>query len=227
MSIMKPVLLGGIALAAAAAGGLFMATRVTDTVAPQSVAEVVSSAAATSAEASTVEILPDYVMGEENAPITLIEYASYTCSHCATWHKEVLPALKRDFIETGKVKFIHREVYFDRFGLLAGQIAQCAGAPRYFAISGLLYQSQQDWIGDGQPESIMANLNKLGLKAGLSEAQISACVNDKARLDQMLATYQTHATKDDINSTPSLVINGTKYGNMSYSELKKILDGLI
>jgi protein-disulfide isomerase len=226
MSKMKPLFLGGIALAAVAAAGLFMASRLSDTVAPQSLTQVVNNSVATSAEAGTAEVLPDYVMGAETAPITLIEYASYTCPHCATWHEEVLPALKRDYIDTGKVKFIHREVYFDKFGLMAGQIAQCAGAPRYYAVSGLLYQTQHDWIGDGKPETIVANLNKIGLKAGLSAAQIEACVGDKARLDQMVATYQANAGKDGISSTPSMVINGTKYGNMSYAELKKILDGL-
>ncbi|PCD76389.1 DsbA family protein [Pseudothioclava arenosa] len=225
MSNSKTFLFGGIALAAVAAVGLMLTQRAPE--ATTSVAAALESAVSTPAEASTVELLPDYVMGEETAPITLIEYASYTCPHCATWHEEVFPALKRDYIDSGKVKFIHREVYFDRFGLLAGQIAQCGGAPRYYAMSGLIYDSQAEWIGDGKPETILANLRKLGLKAGLSDEQIEACVKDDARRDAMVATYQANASKDEITATPSMVINGTKYSNMSYEELKKVLDGLL
>ena len=94
-------------------------------------------------------------------------------------------------------------------------------------MSGLIYDSQVEWIGDGKPETILANLRKLGLKAGLSDEQIEACVKDDARRDAMVATYQANASKDEITATPSMVINGTKYSNMSYEELKKVLDGLL
>ena len=103
-------------------------------------------------------------------------------------------------------------------------IAQCGGAPKYYALSGMIYASQNDWIGDGKESTIGANLRKIGLKAGLSQDQIDACLNDQARAEAMVATYQKNATADQITATPSLVIDGKKYSNMTYAELKAILD---
>ena len=172
----------------------------------------------------SAEILPDIPMGDPNAPITLIEYASYTCPHCANFHDTVFGKLKTEYIDTGKVKFIHREVYFDKYGLWAGLIAQCGGAPKYHALSGMIYETQKEWIGDGKDATIADNLRKIGLKSGLSKEQIDACMADQARMGAMIATYQKNATADEINSTPTLVIDGVKHSNMSYDELKAILD---
>ena len=211
-------ILGGLAAAAIVAGGAFVSQRGATT------ETALATTIASSAEAATAELLPDYVLGQEDAPITVIEYASYTCPHCADFHKDVLSKLKRDYVDSGKVKFIHREVYFDKFGVWAGQIAQCGGAPRYYAISGMIYDTQSEWIGDGQQTTIADNLRKLGLKAGLGKDQIEACLNDQEMVQRMITTYQTNAGADDINATPTLVIDGQKYSNMSYEELKAILD---
>lgn len=169
-------------------------------------------------------LLPDIAIGSADAPITLIEYASYTCSHCAHFHEEVFKPLKRDYIDTGKVRFILREVYFDKYGLWGGQIAQCGGDLKYYGIAGLLFSEQMNWIGDGKEPTIAENLRKIGLKAGLTKDQIETCLNDTARAEAMVATYQHNATADGIEGTPSLVINGEKFSNMGYDALKKILD---
>ena len=211
-------ILGGLAAAAIVAGGAFMSQRGATT------ETALATTIASSAEAATAELLPDYVLGQEDAPITVIEYASYTCPHCADFHENVMSKLKSEYIDTGKVKFIHREVYFDKFGVWAGQIAQCGGAPRYYAISGMIYDTQSEWIGDGQQTTIADNLRKLGLKAGLGKDQIEACLNDQEMVQRMITTYQTNAGADDINATPTLVIDGQKHSNMSYEELKAILD---
>jgi len=176
------------------------------------------------AAGATGTILPDIPLGKADAPITLIEYASYTCPHCAHFHDEVLSKLKRDYIETGKVRFILREVYFDKFGLWAGQIAQCGGDLKYYGISGMLFSEQKAWIGDGTEATIAENLRKIGIKAGLTKEQIETCLNDQARAEAMVMTYQKHASADAIEGTPTLVINGEKHDNMSYEDLKKILD---
>lgn len=210
----RSLLLGLAGAAVVAVAGGWIATR-------QSGAQ---TGFATPAAAADAEILPDIPMGSADAPITVIEYASYTCPHCATFHKDVFAPLKRDYIDTGKVKFIHREVYFDKFGLWAGTIAGCVGAPKYHAVSGMLYDTQSDWIGDAKEATIADNLRKIGLKAGLSKEQIDACMNDQARMQSMVATFQKHATEDAIDATPTLIIDGQKYSNMSYADLKKILD---
>ena len=111
--------------------------------------------------------IPDMEMGSDDAPITIIEYASFTCPHCASFHKNVFPSLRKNYIETGKVKFIYREVYFDGPGLWAALLARCGGVKKYFGISDLLYSKQREWTkGDGGA-AIAQNLYKIGRIAGL------------------------------------------------------------
>ncbi len=179
------------------------------------------------AAAPAVAILPDMTLGAEDAPVTLIEYASYTCGHCANWEKEIFPRLKLEYIDTGKVKFIHREVYFDKVGLWAGMVARCGGPEKYFPISQMIYDEQKNWMGDGQPATIGDNLRKIGLKAGLTAEQVDACFADEKMAESMVATFQETAIKDEINATPTLMINGVKQSNMPWEELKKVLDEAI
>ena len=217
MNTSSKLVAGALAAAILAGGGWWM-TRGT---AP---ADSALSMAALAQDNADAQVLPDMILGQQDAPVTVIEYASYTCPHCANFHDTVMGNLKADYIDTGKVKFIHREVYFDKFGLWAGLIANCGGAPKYFAIGDLIYDGQRDWIGNGQDATVAANLRKIGLKAGLSGDQVDACLNDQARAQAMVATYQKHATADGIEATPTLIINGEKHPNMSYADLKTILD---
>lgn len=171
-----------------------------------------------------VALMPDMVLGDPNAPVTVIEYASYTCPHCANFHKDQFKKLKADYIDTGKVKFIHREVYFDRYGLWGGLLANCGGEMRYYGLSGMLYDQQEEWIGAGGEQEILDNLTRLGKTAGLSEEQINACLNDEGMATRLVATFQANAEADGINATPTLVIDGEKHSNMSYDDLASIID---
>jgi len=173
---------------------------------------------------SEVSMVPDMILGQLDAPVEVIEYASFTCPHCARFHDTVFDYLKKDYIDTGKVKFVYREVYFDKFGLWGAMVARCGGPEKYFPISDMLYDTQKDWIGDGDAATIAENLRKIGLKAGLTKEALDVCLNDNDMAKAMVTAYQTNATKDDINSTPSFVIDGTKYSNMSYEDFSKILD---
>lgn len=218
MNKLLPIALG---TAIVLGGGAWLATnQTTSTTAISPITPAV-------AQDADVELAPDMTMGEEDAPVTLIEYASFTCPHCADFHDRVWDDLKADYIDTGKVKFVHREVYFDRYGLWAGLVARCAGDMRYFGVVDMLYEGQKDWIGDGQEATILGNLTTLGKKAGLSEDQITQCVNDEGMAQSMVAAYQKYAGEDEIQGTPTLVINGEKYSNMTYDDLKGVLDGLI
>lgn len=183
----------------------------------------VTMAEAQSSDAS-VELAADMFLGDENAPVTVIEYASFTCPHCANFHKDVFKDLKSNYIDTGKVKFVHREVYFDRFGLWAAMIARCGGESRYFGLADLIYSGQKDWIGKGDPSVILGNLKKLGRTAGMTDEQMDACLQDEAMAQSMVAAYQTNAGADEITGTPSFMIDGTKYSNMSYADFASILD---
>lgn len=183
----------------------------------------IPGAALADTPAADAEILPDMAMGSADAPITLIEYASFTCPHCAHFHDTVFGELKKNYIDTGKVRFIHREVYFDKYGIWAGMVAQCGGPMRYFGIADVIYSTQKDWA-QGDDAQISGNLRKIGLKAGLTQEQLDACMNDSAHAQAMVATYQKNAGADGVNATPTLFINGEQHSNMSYEDLAKILD---
>lgn len=171
----------------------------------------------------TAPVIEDMVMGAEDAPVTIVEYSSFTCPHCATFEKEVLTPLKRDYIDTGKVRFVYREVYFDRYGLWAAMVARCGGEMRYFGIADLLFDQQQEWVTN-DPAQVAENLRRIGKTAGLDDAALDACMNDQAKAEAMVAAFQKNTQADDITATPSLIINGTKHSNMGYDELRKIIE---
>ncbi|WP_417269325.1 DsbA family protein [Celeribacter sp.] len=176
------------------------------------------------AEPATI-VVPDLTMGDADAPIEIIEYASYTCPHCANFHGSVFKPLKADYIDTGKVKFVYREAYFDKFGLWAAMVARCGGAMRYFGIQSLLYEQQTEWLAGGKDAMlIVENLRKIGKTAGLSDAELDACMNNGEMALAMIDKSEKEAEADEINATPTLVIDGVKHSNMPYADLKKILD---
>lgn len=170
----------------------------------------------------------EMTMGTQDAPVTIIEYASFTCPHCASFHADQFKQLKAEFIDSGDVHFIYRDVYFDRFGLWASMVARCGGPERFFGISDMIYEQQREWIGSGQdPVEISDNLRRIGKVAGIDEATLDACLSDADKAQALVAWYQENAETDNVTSTPTLIINGEKHGNMSYSALKEIIEGLI
>ncbi|OYX19203.1 MAG: thiol-disulfide oxidoreductase [Rhodobacterales bacterium 32-66-9] len=166
----------------------------------------------------------DYTLGSPDAPIKIVEYASFTCPHCARFHKEAYGRLKSEYIETGKVHFTMREVYFDRYGLWAALIARCGGDMKYFGIHDMLYSQQKEWAGSEDPMQVVENLKTIGRAAGLEDAAMDACLNDKASAEALIKRFQTNFEADGVKGTPTFFINGTEYSNMTYAELKAILD---
>lgn len=169
----------------------------------------------------------DMVLGSPDAPIEMIEYASYTCPHCASFHADVYPLLKADYIDTDKVKFIYREVYFDRFGLWASMVARCGGQEKFFGITDLIYEKQRDWTASGDPATIAEELRKMGLLAGLSGEDLDACMSDGEMAQNLVDWYTANAERDAVQSTPTFLINGEKHANMSYAAMQALLDGLL
>ena len=182
--------------------------------------------AASAQEAADIDTssVTEMTLGEADAPVTVIEYASFTCPHCATFHADQFKKLKSDYIDTGKVHFIYRDVYFDRLGLWASMVARCGGEQRFFGLSSLIFDKQKEWIGSGDPVQAANGLRKLGKVAGLGEDQIEACLSDQDKAKTLVAWYQQNAEEHDIDSTPSLVIDGKKYSNMPYDELKDVIE---
>lgn len=168
--------------------------------------------------------IPDMVQGSADARVEIIEYASFTCPHCASFHAGPYKDIKKDYIDTGKVKFVYREVYFDRFGLWASMIARCAGPDRFFGMTDLIYKEQSLWSRAGDPAAIVAELRKIGLKGGLDNDTLDACLEDADNAQALVAWYQENAERDNIRSTPSFLINGEPYSNMNYADFSAIID---
>jgi protein-disulfide isomerase len=188
------------------------------------VGETAISANAQTASDVDTSGVKEMTLGADDAPVTVVEYASFTCPHCRTFHENVFGKLKADYIDTGKVKFVFREVYFDRYGLWAGMVARCGGGDRYFGIVDLVFENQSTWT-NGEPQEIAENLKKFGRLAGMDGETLDACMTDGEKAKALTAAYQENAGADGIRSTPSFVINGTTHSNMSYDELKALIDG--
>jgi protein-disulfide isomerase len=209
------------AVAAIGLGAYFVTTPGGTSVAPTDPFGAANAQEAGDIDTSTIQ---DMTAGNPDAPVTVIEYASYTCPHCASFHAGAYKQLKADYIDTGKINFIYREVYFDRYGLWASMIARCAGPDRFFGVTDMIYAGQSEWTRAGEPAAIVDELRKIGRLAGLDNDTLEACLQDADKARTLVAWYQENAEADGIDSTPSFVINGTKYSNMAYEEMAEIID---
>lgn len=207
---MTPTLRSLISAAALAALALPVAAQTT---AP---AETAPAAEAQAAPA----IQPDIWQGAEDAPVEMIEYASFTCSHCAAFHTDVYPQLKAEYIDTGKVRFTQRDVYFDEPGLWAGILARCGGEEKFYPVAGMLFEKQREWLGAKTGDELAANLRKIGAMAGYSNEQMDACWQDTAKVESLLATFQQNAVADKIEGTPTFIIGGETVRNAPWDQLK-------
>lgn len=173
---------------------------------------------------SDIEVV-EYTLGDADAPVKMVEYASFTCPHCANFHRDTFKAFKEAYIDTGKVHFTYREVYFDRYGLWAGMVARCGGEDRYFGMVDLIYANQSDWARGADPATVAASLRRLGLQAGMDGEALDACMQDGDMAQALVARYQENAARDGLQSTPSFLINGTMVsGNMSIAEFSGLID---
>ncbi len=173
--------------------------------------------------ASTAQIM-DYGIGATDAKVVIDEFASFTCPHCAHFHDDVYPQLKADYIDTGKVRLVYHEVYFDRYGLWAAMMARCGGEMRYIGIVDTLYSTQKDWAGSDNPATVVDNLKKIGRAAGMDDASIDACMKDSTMAQALIDHYETSFKAAGIEGTPTFLINGEKHTNMAYPDMKALID---
>lgn len=219
------ILTGALALALLASGSWLMTRSGGDTPLLPGPAMAQESDAADTAPAEIT--IPEMALGDAAAPVTVIEYASYTCSHCADFHDEQFPRLKADYIDTGKVRFIYREAVFDRPALWATMLARCGGEMRYWGLQGLIYDQQGEWIGDGTLAGIADRLRTLAITAGLSTEQVDACMSDAATAQALVDWFEANAREDGIDRTPTLVINGEKHANRGYESLSEVIEAAL
>jgi protein-disulfide isomerase len=161
----------------------------------------------------------DLVEGDANAPITFIEYSSLSCPHCAKFQKDVLPQMKKDFIDTGKVKLIQRDFPLNKPAVQAAQLAHCAGPMRYFALVNVLFQTQEQWLTEDSVEK----LAQIAATAGMDRPTFDACLANKDIEAKIVATRKAGEDAFGIDSTPTFIVNGVKLeGEQSIDDLKKL-----
>ncbi|MCY4541843.1 MAG: DsbA family protein [Rhodobacteraceae bacterium] len=167
---------------------------------------------------------PIMSLGSESAQVTVTEYASLTCPHCASFHARVFPTLKQNYIDTGKIRYEVVEVYFNRYGLIASVVARCGGPDKYFDLIDLMYAKQPEWSSQPTGNKMLMRLSSLARSVGVSEEQLNQCIRDEEMVETLVSGSDKLMSRHGISSTPSFVINGKTYKNMSYDEMAGIID---
>jgi protein-disulfide isomerase len=166
----------------------------------------------------------DRILGNPEAPITIVEYASLTCPHCAHFANAVLPEIKKEWIDTGKVKLVLRDFPLDEPALRAAMITRCVSADRYYAFADAFFAAQESWVRSPDYREALVRLAKLG---GMGKEQFDTCLKN-SELENKIVEGRLKATQGlDVNSTPTFFVNGTKLaGAPTVEELEKLLSGL-
>ena len=168
------------------------------------------------------QALPDMVMGKDDAPVTIVEYASMTCPHCARFHEDTLPVIKEKYVDTGKVRFIFREFPFDPRAAAAFMLARCAPKEQYFPMIDVLFKQQRVWATAEDPRPPLLQIAKL---AGFTQESFEACLKNQEVLDNVMAVKDKAAKDYKVDSTPTFFINGEKLsGEMSVDAMSAAID---
>jgi protein-disulfide isomerase len=171
--------------------------------------------------------LPDMAIGPANASVTITEFASMTCPHCAAFNAEVFPKIKSAYIDTGRIRYIFREFPLDIKAAAGSMLARCIAkddAGKYFAVIDMLFKQQNDWVIKNTTET----LTRIGKQAGLSQQQVEDCLKDQALLDKIAADQKYAAEVLKVDSTPTFFINGEKIkGEASFEDFQKKIDPLL
>ena len=183
--------------------------------------------AQSAADVAKPQSLPDMALGPADAAVTITEYASMTCPHCAAFNATVFPKLKAEYIDTGKVRYIFREFPLDIKAAAGSMLTRCIAngdAQKYFAVTDMLFRSQNDWVVKNTTET----LTRIGKQAGLSQQQVEACLKDQALLDKIAADQKYASDILRVDSTPTFFINGEKIkGESSIEEFQKRINPLL
>jgi protein-disulfide isomerase len=171
--------------------------------------------------------LPDMALGPANATVTITEYASMTCPHCAAFNETVFPKIKSEYIDTGKVRYVFREFPLDIKAAAGSMLSRCIArddGAKYFAVTDMLFKQQNDWVIKNTTET----LTRIGKQAGLSQQAVEDCLKDQALLDKIAADQKYAAEVLKVDSTPTFFLNGEKIkGETSFEEFDKRIKSLL
>ena len=167
-------------------------------------------------------MIPEMSMGNPDSPVTVIEYASFTCPHCASFHNETMPLLKERFIDTGQVRFVFRDFPLNEPALRAGMMARCVPEEQYFNVVDVVFATLNQWSSG---PNWLQSLSRIGRMAGLSQEAFDACMADTELEEKILALRLEGANTYNVQATPSFVVNGrTLSGGRSIEEFTEIID---
>tara|TARA_E500000178_G_scaffold97519_2_gene96555 strand:+ start:54 stop:677 length:624 start_codon:yes stop_codon:yes gene_type:complete len=171
---------------------------------------------------------PDYgelVLGNPDASVTVVDYSSLTCPACAKFHNDTLPRIKQEYVDTGKIKFVFKDMPLDSPAAAAAMLARCAGRDARMGLLDLLFAEQTRWRKGATGEEFLNNLTGLLEGAGLSKSEAEACMADEKLFKTVLDEREQGVTIDKVEATPTIFVNGEKHtGALSYDELKKLID---
>ncbi len=174
------------------------------------------------AAADFEEILGESALGSADAPVTIQEHSSLTCGHCGTFHSQTLPQIKKDYIDSGKVRLVFRDFPLGQLALVAAMIPHCASEDRYFGFLEVLFRSQNTWARSADPAKALGQIVKMG---GMSESDFQACLRRQDLFDAIRDRALSDGEKLGIDSTPTFFINGEKVsGAAPYEDFKKLID---
>ncbi|MEZ0260666.1 MAG: thioredoxin domain-containing protein [Alphaproteobacteria bacterium] len=191
---------------------------------PAAATEKVVAAPATAPASLDVEkAMADRAIGKDDAPITIIEYASLTCDHCAAFHANALPEVKKQLIDTGKARLIFRDMPWDQYALRAGKMARCAPEDKYFDMIGTLFEKQKDWARSTDPAR---GITDIGIAAGMDEKYLATCFGSDALDTAMAGKAQEGRQKFGVNSTPTFIFMKGDERLTEFPEFQEIFDRL-
>ena len=171
--------------------------------------------------------LPDMALGPKDASVTITEYASMTCPHCAAFNENVFPKIKAAYIDTNKIRYVFREFPLDIKAAAGSMLSRCIAkddSAKYFAVTDMLFKQQSDWVMKNTTET----LTRIGKQAGLTQQQVETCLKDQALLDKIAADQKYAAEVLKVDSTPTFFVNGDKIkGETSFEEFQKKIDPLL
>jgi len=172
--------------------------------------------------ASFDEASGEMVMGDKEAPITIIEYSSLTCSHCASFHRETLPKIKESYIDTGKAKLVYRDYPFGAMALAAAMVARCAGPAKYFGMIEILFRGQDKWTRSQNP---LVEIKRVARFGGISAADVDACLDNEPLMKSIQQGKAAAIKEFNVKSTPTFFIGGNRVeGAQPFGEFEAAIE---
>ena len=167
----------------------------------------------------------DFTLGPKGAKVVLIEYASLTCPHCAYFHTEVLPSIKKEFIDTGKIRYVYRDFPLDRLALGAAMIARCSGRDTFFGFIETFYEAQSSWSRAAKPAEALAKLSRLG---GMGPDRFNSCLQNSKIQNDILQQRLQAVNEYGVQTTPTIFVDGARFnGGLTLGQLRTLLENII